>query len=393
MTQTADVVIIGGGVTGLSTALHLAQARVGRVVVLERHHVGAGQSGRAAGVVRALVPHRRLSGWLFESQHFFKTFTQRFGHPLEVNEVGYLLLVDVADETKLNDSIATATDVGADVRRLDGNEANALQAGLRQDEQTLYAFESGALHVDPMPATISMAAAARASGVKVVEGCEVGQILVEGNRVRGVQTTHERFETPNLLIASSAWGSSQLARLGVDVPVYPHRAEMGFFHVPPTRTHLLTRILSDARTQIYLRPEGQLQMFVGWREGDIVAGPESFLTENPDHYKQTAEYESLARMQQRLSQTLPFMKDGFVHRTYACVYDYTPDGQPILDRADDIEGLYFAIGHSGGGFGASPCVGRTMARYIIDGTAPEEIVWVNLRRFTEGKLVDWSNAG
>ena len=54
--QPADVVIIGGGVTGLSTALHLAQARVGRVVVLERHHVGAGQSGRAAGVVLALVP-------------------------------------------------------------------------------------------------------------------------------------------------------------------------------------------------------------------------------------------------------------------------------------------------------------------------------------------------
>ena len=70
------------------------------------------------------------------------------------------LLVDVADEPNLNDSIATATDVGADVRRLDGNEANALQTGLRQDEQTLYAFESGALHVDPMPATISMAAAA-----------------------------------------------------------------------------------------------------------------------------------------------------------------------------------------------------------------------------------------
>jgi sarcosine oxidase subunit beta len=142
---------------------------------------------------------------------------------------------------------------------------------------------------------------------------------------------------------------------------------------------------------LYLRPEGAQQMFVGWREGDRIHGVEDLIHEDPDHYKQTSHYASLKRMEEGLIGLLPFMRNGFAHRTYACVYDYTPDAMPILDRVDEVEGLYFALGYSGGGFSISPWVGRMMAQFIHDGARPEGLELVSLERFTSGRLIDWSN--
>lgn len=392
MNQTYDVVIVGGGVTGLCTALQLKAQGVKRVALLERHQVGAGQSGRAAGIVRALVPHREVSAWQFQSQQFFQTFTEKYGLPIEVNERGYLLLVKPRDQARVDQAIAIANGIGAQARRIDAAEAANLQPGIRADAETRYAFEPGAIHVDPMPATFALASAARQAGVEIIEGCAVGELRTERGRVVGVESSRGRFTAPRLMVATAAWGAPQLEKVGVEVPITPHRAEMAFFHVPLTGEHRLRRILSDGSSQLYLRPEGTHQMFVGWREGDFIRGPNDFVREDPDRYKQTATYERLADMHQRLARTLPFMAHGFSHRTYACVYDYSPDGQPVLDRAEEVEGLYFALGFSGGGFSTAPCVGQAMAEFIATGTRPAAIEWLRLSRFAEGRMIQWSNS-
>jgi glycine/D-amino acid oxidase-like deaminating enzyme len=97
-------------------------------------------------------------------------------------------------------------------------------------------------------------------------------------------------------------------------------------------------------------------------------------------------------MRERLTATLPFMADGFVHRSYACVYDYTPDGMPILDQAEGVDGLYFALGFSGGGFSLSPWVGSSMARLIVESEKTPELRALRLARFRDGDLLSWSNA-
>ena len=98
--ETADVVIIGGGVNGLATAIELKELGVDKVVLLERHLIGAGQSGRAAGVLRALVPHTRVAGWQVQSQQFLLAFPERYGFPVPIYKPGYLL-VATADDTHL----------------------------------------------------------------------------------------------------------------------------------------------------------------------------------------------------------------------------------------------------------------------------------------------------
>jgi len=386
----ADVVVVGGGVNGLATALHLRVLGVKRVVVLERDYVGAGQSGRAAGIVRALVAHPKVAAWQLESQRSLLEFSDRFHVPVEVHQPGYLLVARSEEEEVVRRSVETAAQAGAEARIIESAEAGDLQGGLRAGEDVLYAYEAGALHVDPMPVTQALATAARQAGVEICEGCSVRDLRVEGDRITGVRTPGKIYHTETVMIATAAWGRAQLKQLEIDVPVYPHRAEMAFFHVPLGSPNRLNRIISDSRALLYLRPEGADQMFVGWREGDKVSSPADLTAEDPNDYRQTAYPDRVRDMHSRLASVLSFMQRGFVHRTYACVYDYTPDGMPILDAAGP-GGLYYALGFSGGGFSTALCVGRAMAEFIATRVKPSEIEWLRHSRFEEGDLIEWSN--
>ncbi len=392
MSSTCDVLIVGGGVTGLSTAIHLALRKCGRIRLLERHYVGAGQSGRAAGIIRSTVRHAGLSRWQTESARFFQNLGEQFGEPIPVHPVGYLLLTDCDHAASVDDAIRVAKSTGCAVSRIDARQANELQPGLRTDDRTIFAFEPGAVHLDPMEATQALARIARTLGVEIIEGCEARQLDVAGPVVR-VTTETETWESPAVLLGTSCWMPLQLERFGQSLPVRPHRAEMCFFQVPARsdRDRRLRRILSDAVSGIYLRPEGSEQMFAGWREGDWVKSLEDCVVQDPDQCRQTAEFSTVRGMHHALSTTLPWMHDGFVHRTFACTYDYSPDGMPILDRLDGPAGIFFAAGFSGGGFSLSPFVGRTMAEYIDTGRRPDDIVELSWQRFREGKTIQWSN--
>ncbi|MFN0166974.1 MAG: NAD(P)/FAD-dependent oxidoreductase [Bryobacteraceae bacterium] len=390
--MTQDVVIAGGGVNGLSIALQLKLLGVARVTVLERHHIGAGQSGRAAGIVRALVNNSAVASMLLESLRFFDTFEERFGQRIPFQRPGYLLVNSSSAAAAMDQTIANASAAGCTAGRISEADAADLQPGLRHRPDDIYAFEPGAIHLDPMLATQVLAGVARRQGVRIEEGCEVESILVENGQAAGVSTRQGPFRAEKTVLATSVLGAAQLRSVGVGIPVFPHRAEMAFFSVFPESAHRLRCILSDARTLLYMRPEGADQMFVGWREGDRIASPDDFAAVDPENYRQTSHLEALADMRRRVTDSLPFMADGFVHRTYACVYDYTPDGMPVLDQAETVPGLFFALGYSGGGFSLSPWVGAAMARYVSEGVKPPAMELLRLSRFREGATVAWSNS-
>ena len=224
MKQTSDVIIIGGGVTGLTTAIYLKLHGVDRVTILERHHVGAGQSHRAAGIIRGLVRDLSLSRALVESVGFFKTFDDRFSVPISLNPAGYQVLSESAQAAIVDEVVAVAAQAGCQSQRIDARQAQELQPGLREDDESLYVFDPGAIHLDPMPAVQALLAVARQMGVTIQEGAEVVKLVVQGDRFIGVDTSQGRHDAPRALVATSVWGADQLGQLGFDVPVYPHRA-------------------------------------------------------------------------------------------------------------------------------------------------------------------------
>ena len=186
--RTADVIIIGAGVSGLSIALHLREMGVQKVIVLERHSAGAGQSGRAAGILRALVNNTAVSTMLLESLRFFRSFSERYGEALPISEDGYLLIDSRRHEESMNATLHRAAAAGCEARRIDHVEAGELQPGLRRDDDDIYAFEPAAIFLDAMLATQMLRKVVRRMGVEVEEGCEMESLVLDGPNLAGVET-------------------------------------------------------------------------------------------------------------------------------------------------------------------------------------------------------------
>jgi glycine/D-amino acid oxidase-like deaminating enzyme len=328
---------------------------------------------------------------LMQSLRFFATFADGFGEPLPVRQAGYLLLDDASRERTMQTALRNAAAAGCDARRISQAEALELQPGLRERDDDIFAWEPSAIYLDPMLVTQILKRVVQRMGVTVEQGSKVTGLARAGSRITGVETARGKITADKVLLATSVLGSAQLQRLGILVPVYPRRTEMAFFSVFPDSPYRLARIVSDARTLLYMRPEGSEQMFVGWREGDRSWSPEDSAGLDPDDYWQSARYETLAEMERRLAGLVPFIADGFVLRTYACVYDYTPDGMPVLDRAETVDELYFALGFSGGGFSLSPWVGSAMAQLMMTGEKPPGMDLLRPSRFETGDLLSWSN--
>lgn len=390
MVATADVIIVGGGVTGLSTALHLRERGVRDVVVLERHAIGAGQSSRAAGVVRGTVQHATVSQTQLEGQEFFASFSDRYGIPLDVHQVGYLLIAGPDDRTYVEQTKYVASQAGCHVVEMDESQALNLQPGLPVATDAIYLHEPGGIYVDAMPATHAIMLAAQQAGVRVIDDCPVRSLRIEQGKIQAVETESGSLVAPVVFLATSVWAQPLLARLGLDLPVHPHIAEMAFFHPPPGSKFGLNCVLFDSRVGLYMRPEERRLLFVGRREADFYTS--SGAAVDPDCYRQTATHGAIKEMHQRLAATFPPMRNGFVHRTYACTYDVTPDEMPILDRLPGTEGLYFALGFSGGGFSTSPWIGNRMAAWMESGVAPAELELFAADRFDTGKFIHWANA-
>ena len=182
------MIVVGGGISGLSIALQLKSLGVPKVTVLERHHVGAGQSGRAAGIIRALVNQTAVASILLESLRFWNGFNRRFDEGISVNQPGYLLVERAARTEVMDQVIRNAGAAGCEARRLSQDAAIELQPGLKLESGDICAYEPAAIHLDPMVATQALARIVRRMGTEIEEGVEVESIIVDRSRIRGVNT-------------------------------------------------------------------------------------------------------------------------------------------------------------------------------------------------------------
>src|SRR5215468_7079718 len=217
--RTADAVIIGGGVTGVSTAFHLAGLGVRRVVVLERKFLGAGGTGRSVGILRQLYPTAETTRMVRASLDVFRNFHDAVGGHSGYVECGALIGVSPAMRQGLMSLVERQRALGVRAEVLDphalaGVEPRIDPAGLGA---VLYEPESG--YGDPAAVTAGYADAARRRGVAIEQGVEVTGLIQEGDRVTGVVTASGRIAAPVVLNAAGLW-SPQVAQLaGVSLPI------------------------------------------------------------------------------------------------------------------------------------------------------------------------------
>lgn len=388
MADTADVVIVGGGVTGASIAFHLAARGVRDVVIVEKSFLASGATGKSSACIRQHYSTPETCRMVLESLRFFERFEERTGgRPASFTRVGYLLGVDDVLRAAMEKSVALQQSVGIDVRLITPAEIREIEPRVRVDDFTAGCYEPEAGYADPSQTTQGLAGAARDAGVRVREGAEVTRVVTAGGRVTGVETSRGSIATRAVVNAAGLWSDRLAALAGVALPITVCRHKINFFTRPPEAAgpHPL---VYDFVKNIYTRPETGGLTLVGPLESEIHDRVD------PDRYNEGVTFEETADAMERAMHRFPVMEHGEVARGYAGCFDVTPDWHPILDAVGP-EGFYVAAGFSGHGFKLSPAVGRMMAALVVEGKKPgDDVDAFRLSRFAEGRPIrgtygDW----
>lgn len=383
MSETADVVIVGAGVIGASTAFHLAAPERGikRVVVCERRWPAAGASGKSGALVRTHYTNEPEARLARASLDYFHNWSDLVGHgDCGFLKCGMVRLVAPESVDKLQANIDMLERVGVNTQLIGPAELRELAPAWRVDDVVAAGWEPDSGCADPVATTHSFLDAARSAGVDIRLHTEVRDVDISGGRVRAVQTSRGVIETGAVVIAGGVWTVPLLARLDVEARLMPVRVQVALFRRPP-RLSGPHPVCIDGINDLWLRPEGP-----DWSSTLVGAASRRSPLDDPDALDEGVDAEYVGRARDELAKRIPPLAQSPMRGGWAGPITMTEDGKPILDRHPDVEGLFIFTGDSGSSFKTAPAIGRIFAEWIADGYPkvldPRPF---RMRRFAEGE--------
>jgi glycine/D-amino acid oxidase-like deaminating enzyme len=361
MRKTADVVIIGGGVTGCSIAFHLARRGVRDVVVLERRFLASGGTGRSVGILRQLYPTPETTRMVLHSLRVFQSFREVTGGDAGYVECGAIIAVAPALREALARNLAAQREIGVQARLLTPGDIRELDPRIDPFAVGAAVYEPESGYGDPTGVTTGFADGARRLGVTIEQTTEVVGLRVAGDRIAGVVTGHgDEIGTRVVVNAAGLWCREIAAMAGVTLPIIVGRhpvfiVERGAAFGRPHPIYL------DLASGTFLRPETGGLTLTGFLDADEPSHPM-----DPELLGADVQFDEVARIMERASRCIPALGEARYQRGYAGAFDITPDWMPVLDETP-VAGFYVAVGLSGHGFKLSPAIGQLVADLITDG--------------------------
>jgi glycine/D-amino acid oxidase-like deaminating enzyme len=396
--MTGDIVIIGAGVLGLSTALHCAL--LGRsVVVLERDTAGSQASGRAAGLFKSVQADELRTILARRSIDRASTFGDWAGAPLEVTRSGSFLVARTdAHRAYLRTEARQSAGWGVDVTEADPGALGRAVPYYQGDgtELALWCPEDCYIE-EPMSLVRALASACREHGVELAEGEPAAEIGVAGggagSRVAEVRTSGRTIPAAVVVDAAGAWTRqvAQLARSragSADVAVAPVRHQLLITEpaggVDPGQP--IVRVVDAA---VYLRPARGGLMVGGFEAGPLPVDPRtrpaSFRTADLE-----LDLEVLTKMAGQVAVEVPLAGELAVAEHRGGLFTMTPDGRFVAGPVPDAPGLWVASGCNGSGFSSSLALGEALAAWICEVPGRLDISALSPARFgvmTDEELV------
>jgi len=373
--RTADVVIVGGGVTGVSIAYHLAALGVRHVLVAERRFLASGGTGRSVGIIRQLYPTPETTRMVRRSLEVYRHFGDAVGGESGYVGCGVLIGVSAAMRPRLEAILTHQRNLGVSADVLDAADVARLEPRIDAStvQAVLYEPESG--YADPTAVTLGYAEAARQRGVTIEQGVEVTEIIAAGGRLTGVRTASgDTVRAPVVVNAAGLWAGPVAAMAGVSLPIIVGRHPVLIVERDPDfgPPHL---VYLDLAGGAYVRPETGGLTLTGSLTDDEANHPM-----DPELLGSEVGLDEAEETLVRTSRAVPRLADARYRQGYAGAFDITPDWMPILDQSP-LDGFWIAAGMSGHGFKLAPAVGETMAALITGAQPPVSALPFRLGRF------------
>ncbi len=369
--SSAAVVVIGGGVLGLSTAYHLAASGVRDVLLLERGALGSGSTCKAAGGVRAQFSDRVNIELGLRSLRAFETFAETFRSEIDLHQVGYLFLLDdPAHVAAFEQNVALQNELGVPSRMIEVAEAQRLSPLVSSEGLLAAAYSPTDGHCTPEAVVAGYAGAARRAGARLVTGCTVTDLVVEDGTLHEVVTDRGRIRTDTVVCAAGAWSGHVGAMAGVELPVVPLRRQIlttePLPHLPLDPAPAFT---IDFSTSFYFHAEGQ-GLLLGMSDP----------AEQPGFHLERSEG-WLDGLGAAIARRAPALDDVGLASGWAGLYEVTPDHNGLLGEAEDVSRFLYATGFSGHGFLMGPAVGEVMRDLVLGRSPVVDVAALDVRRF------------
>jgi sarcosine oxidase, subunit beta len=358
-TESAEVVVVGGGAVGAATAFHLTELGITDVVLLERDSLGAGSSGKSAGGFRLQFADELNVRIALRSIAELEHFEERFAVDIGLVQAGYLFLLDSHEDLDLfRSALALQASLGVPSRELTPADAREILPQLSLDGLVGATYCPRDGYLTPEAVVQGYATAAVRRGVRLEQAAPVVGIDVRGGRILGVESAAGRIATGTVVCAAGVWSREVAAMAGVDLPV---RGERRWMHFSPRDGGLpeALPLTIDFGTGFYFHREGVGLVF-GGREDTLeaLAGP--------------------------AARRLPVLAELPVQSSWWGWYEMSPDANALVGEAAETHRFLYATGFSGHGFQQAPAVGEHLAELVAGCTPTLDLSPFRLERFAAG---------
>ncbi len=378
----AQIVVIGGGIIGCSTAYHLARDHNADVLLLEQGKLTSGSTWHAAGLVGQLRSSAAITQVLKYSVELYKRLDQETDLSTGWKMTGCLRLAcNAARMEEFKRSAKTAKSFGMEMELLSASEAKALWPLLEVNDLVGASFLPTDGQANPSDIAQSLAKGARMNGADLREDIRVIGFEKSGGRITAVETTEGKVTCDSVVNCAGQWARQVGAMAGVMVPLQPIKHQYVITE-PLKGLSLDAPTIRDPDRRTYFKEDVGGIVFGGyepnpipWTTGDV---PNDFafqlFDDDWDHFAQHME-QALVR--------IPTLGEVGIKQMINGPESFTPDGNFILGQAPECENMYVGAGFNAFGIASGGGAGWALAQWVVDGKPPLDLADVDIRRFPQ----------
>lgn len=369
--QGGRVVVVGGGVVGLSVAYHLAVRGYRDVTLVERRTLGSGTTSKGTGGIRQQFSSAINVALSRRAVDYFSGFGERVGVSAGFRQHGYLFLLESEEQLEVfGRNAAKQRAVGVPVEMLEPEEILEVMPHVEIDGLLGASYCPTDGSASPQAVAEAFAEGARAGGGRLMEGAAVTALERDPHgAVLAVETAEGRLEAEAVVNATGPWATEVGRLAGVELPISPRRRQ-AFAISPLPWMDAGMPLTVDLGSGAYVHPRPV---------GGVIGGNDR---ETPNGFDEEVDWGLVPALLKALARRIPRMIESEIKHGWAGVRDMTPDDHAIVGPVAAIPGLWTAAGFSGHGFMHSPVVGELLAEWLIDGAPSMDLSALRLERFS-----------